>query len=466
MINLRCYSKPDSENARTERLCIFQNAAGVFLSVLSLLFMSIEMLSGIFGILAILMFIIAARNAVTAKRILHFAVSMWLGLSIRNMLLFGLNPLYMLAVSLTLIPIVLVFTGAALIDNKLRKRGFGFFAAFVFPVAATLVCMAMVLLNLGNNYNTMTYVMCIPLMTGNLTVFGEYVLTFFFCLIISLFANCFTEKLELRRSVYYLITVLAVSALLITGVLFANKDEAPDYYLNVALANHEKMDMVGNTEVEITTEYRVNLFEKTVREAAEAGADLLVLAEEYTTLAKEEEAAVLGIFSDIIRENQLPTVVCVDCSGEDGGLNTDSAYLYNSDGEMILKYLKRNLVPFVEAGYYEAGTDFPQSISCMIGGHEISLALIICFDLNDDFLIRKISKGTELLIAPSWDWNYCNYDQKRTRIRSVELNTTLIKHTYDGFSFVSGPSGLTGDYVDNRGQYENVTLVQVPIWEK
>lgn len=453
----------DMKNNRRLLVCI------IIFSVLlaaPILFLEQETPSGICGILGLLFFMIAERTAGTKRELRFVLLAFSLSLSIRFSRVFGPGIFSFLIVLLLFVLFCVLIGIGIMAERMLFGKNLPIAAILIVPLFYSAAILLFVTGNTGNLHNLTTYCMCSPLLFGNLRYICEYGMTFLIMLVLSLAALTVTaDRTKLRIGAAVGAAVMA-AALLISGASLKPEERVPDYTLNVALGLCEKTDFLGNTDRKYTKEDHAEIFRRAVESAAENNADLLVLNEEFYTVEKGDEDYAMKSVSETIKEFGIPSLVCFDMLGtkEEKGIN--KAVFYGSDGNILMTYEKHNLVPLIESSGYKSGEDAPGHITYDFDGHEVNISLVICFDINDDAYIRKIPDDTELLLVPSWDWDNCNIEQRRTFIRSVECDTTLLKHSYEGFTYVSTPFGVYGDILDNRGVYEAVRMMEIPIYEK
>ncbi len=151
-----------------------------------------------------------------------------------------------------------------------------------------------------------------------------------------------------------------------------------------------------------------------VRQAAQAGADLVTLPENYAFLGDSEDRckaaqAVDGPFTAPLREAAQEYRVCVLAGsiperGPDPGHTYNTSVLIGRSGETVAVYRKIHLfdVSLSEAQFAESAS--------VTAGHEVVtaeidgwvLGLSICYDLRFPELYRRLSAaGARLLIIPS-----------------------------------------------------------------
>lgn len=440
--------------------------AAVLCLTIPVFFLEKEALAGFFSLSGLFLFLTASKLSGTKKQRILLALALWLSMSVRFCMLFGPNILGVLAVVVFLLPFALLLSLSFLFEQKLYEKRLFLLAVVVFPLVFTGLIIAYVLAKCGNLFNLFTYAMCLPTLMPLLIWMDEYVLTAVLALVFSLLSFALVMP-ERRQRLYCSLGGCTLAfGLLACGWVLQSEAKEPDYSLRVAVATSEKMSMLGETTEEYTIDDRLDIFRSAMDRAYEKGAELVVFSEEFTELDSEDYVRAISCFSSLCRKYSLPALTSMDINMGDDGLSINQILYFDAEGSLKFTYVKHNLVPLIEAGTYVGGPETPAAVTTMVGGHNLKLSAIICFDVNDAYYLKHVPEDTELLLIPSWDWNSTNVEQLRTRICSVECRTTILKHTYEGFTFVSGPYGLTSEILDNRGEYESVKMIEVPIWEK
>jgi len=436
---------------------------GLLSFLIALLFLEKEIIAGIMSLLAMLLYIIAFRLTQNKKQFIIVTILMALGYTIRFFTLFDNSYILKAAIFICLVIYSFFLSLAFVIEKKLKSS---FIYPFIYPTYYTLLIIVVVLLMIGNIHNFTIYFMCLPYISLNLSLFGEYGMTFIVSLLLSLLAEFFL--IDKKKKIRYISSIIIiVFAMLISGYFLSTKiSDEPDFYLKVALATCEEQDFLGNRVKECSEDEYRKIFLNAVKKASEGNADLLVTNEEFCNFDLEMKERLLKEYALFAKEYRMPMLVCSDTFVSDNEKRINDAIFIDENGEIITIYIKNYLVPFIESGYYENGDGYPGYFTHIFNNHKVNVSLAICFDIDSSFLINKMNEDTQLLIVPSWNWNSCNIEQKRTHIRSIEQNITILNHTFEGFSYVSGPNGLIGDYIDNRNQYETVEFIDVPIWDK
>lgn len=412
------------------------------------------------------MFLIAERTAHQKKKFVFTLLLYVLAFVIRYSISFGTVPRY---VALACASAFLIGTLNALVllfDHLLVRHDRRILSVLSVPAVYVLIQYLLLGLGLGNFYDPLGYVLIIPVYSMNLSQIGEYGLTFVTALILSLIADSISRNKKQRSPAGLILGLVLATVLTVTGDLLLNTEKEPDAVLHVAVALPFENDMDGSLSVNHSAEEWQAMFDRSVRTAAESQADLLMLTEEFYVLRRSREEEVMRDVAETVRTYGIPALVCFEIWGEGTEKTVNKAVLFDGQGTVRMDYIKNNLIPYMESSDFVDGPEEPGVCTVELGGREVSIATVICFDQNDADYVHKIPADTELFLIPGWEWDTANLDQRRLRMRSVELGTTVLKHTFEGFTYASGPWGLYGEMQDNRGVYDTVRMIDVPLWEK
>jgi len=411
-------------------------------------------------------FLIAERAAQQKKKLAFTLILYVLAFGIRYSVSFGTAPRYVALVCVAAVLIGALNALVLLFDHLLVRHDHRVLSVLSVPAVYVLVQYLLLVHGLGNFFDPLGYALVIPVYSMNLSQIGEYGLTFATALILSLIADSISRNKKHRSPTGLILGIVLAAVLTVTGDLLLNTEREPDAVLRVAVALPFENDMDGSMSKDHPGEEWQDLFDRSVKTAAENQADLLMLTEEFYVLRKSREEEVMRDVAKTVRESGIPVLVCFEIWGEGDEEAVNKAVLFDGQGNVRMDYIKNNLIPYLESTEYVDGPEEPGTCTVELGGRKVHIAAVICFDQNDADYVHKIPKETELLLIPAWEWNTTNLDQRRLRMRSVELGTTVLKHTFEGFTYTSGPWGLYGGMQDNRGVYDTVRMIDVPVWEK
>lgn len=213
----------------------------------------------------------------------------------------------------------------------------------------------------------------------------------------------------------------------------------------------------------------IALMERSVREAAEQGAEILVFTEEAFEINNGEEDAFLERCCEAAKENGINVLVGLDVKDENGGTgrkNRNLIALIDPDGEILSTYLKTKLIPVIEADYIRGNGDIPSHV-IKAGGREIKVSYLICYDSNFPEYVKQIDNDTDILFLPSWDWAAIKgIHLKMCCAIAAENRVCILKPTYDGYSIAVNPDGKIIHITDTDVTgYEKVHIVDIPLRE-
>ncbi|HEV2641054.1 MAG TPA: nitrilase-related carbon-nitrogen hydrolase [Candidatus Elarobacter sp.] len=201
-----------------------------------------------------------------------------------------------------------------------------------------------------------------------------------------------------------------------------------------------------------------------VREAAGAGAALVVLPEMCTTgFTMDVSVQPRGLddpqvmrLADIARAHGVHLIAGVGVREPSlGGAYSNSALVFGPDGALRAQYRKQRLFGFAgEDGAYRAGG---APVIVDIGG--VRLAPLVCFDLRFPELFQAVANDVDVFVViANWPHTRRAHWDTLTRARAIESQSYVIAVnrigdadglTYDGGSVVYDPMGERIDHVAN-----------------
>jgi apolipoprotein N-acyltransferase len=166
--------------------------------------------------------------------------------------------------------------------------------------------------------------------------------------------------------------------------------------------------------------------------------------------------------SDLAKQIEVPVIVGAVLKGTEGPEN--ASVMWNSDGLVSSKYVKRSLTPFGEyiplRKLASAVSPFAEGVVDFVPGNEIilhqvgraAIAPIICYEIINDSAVHSISKNSNLLIVQTNNATFADSGQSAqqlniTRIRAVENNRWVVSISTTGVSAI----------IDNSGGIQQIT---------
>ena len=190
--------------------------------------------------------------------------------------------------------------------------------------------------------------------------------------------------------------------------------------------------------------------------------DLILWPENSVDIDPFVNPQVAQKISNLAKNSNTPIIVGTVLKGSKGPEN--ASVLWNSDGEVVSKYVKRTLTPFGEyiplrsiANFVSPFTD---DVVDFAAGDEITLhnvgqsqiAPIICYEIIDDSAVNSISKNAHMIIVQTNNATFADSGQSMqqlniSRIRAVETNKWVVSVSTTGVSAI----------IDNNGKVRQIT---------
>ncbi len=293
---------------------------------------------------------------------------------------------------------------------------------------------------------------------------GDSFITFFVTFLPSLIVFIILKRKE-RKMIITGVILLSASVLgLIPGMIRYTFSPKSDNFVKMAYASGPQKTYHENpSEVDVGYKENVEYLKRTVEEAAEENAEMIVYAEEAFIISFEEEDRIIAEARKLAKDNHIHILLSLDSMDEnDNALN--KALLINNDGNICSEYTKTYLIPVMEEGEYVAGTGHIPVNHILLGDKEVSLSYTICYDTTVSDFLLTMDESTDILISPSWDWD--EIDDLNYRLQgnsAVKCGVTLFKPTVDGWSIVTDPYGRLYYKYNTLGEdYNDVHFVDVP----
>lgn len=171
--------------------------------------------------------------------------------------------------------------------------------------------------------------------------------------------------------------------------------------------------------------------------------------------------------SDLASKLKTPVIVGAVLKSPQGP--TNASVMWNSDGEVVSKYVKRTLTPFGEyiplrsiASFVSPFTDdvvdfLPGSEIVLHKINQVDVAPIICYEIIDDSAVQSISSKSDFIVVQTNNATFADSGQSMqqlniTRIRAVENNRWIVSVSTTGVSAI----------IDNTGYIQQITKQNEP----
>jgi nitrilase len=177
---------------------------------------------------------------------------------------------------------------------------------------------------------------------------------------------------------------------------------------------------VGAVQMATGPNVNSNLFEaeRLIKEAAEGGAGLVVLPENFAFMGKrgedqfplrEEDGSgpLQGFLSRVAQQNGVWLVGgTIPLVAQDGGRVRAACLVFDERGQRVARYDKMHLfdvcLPGVDERYQESATIEPGESVVVIDSPFGRLGVAVCYDLRFPELFRQmLDEGMEILVIPS-----------------------------------------------------------------
>lgn len=203
----------------------------------------------------------------------------------------------------------------------------------------------------------------------------------------------------------------------------------------------------------------ISRIETATRTAAQNGARIVSFQEYAMTVDRTDEARLRSEFQRIARENN--TLLSITFAVfEDEGKGENKHLLIDGSGAIRADYTKRYLLGFGdlgETGVFVKGPEIIQTVETPYG----RIGLSICRDMNFQTYIRQAGQAdVDIMLSPSYDFPKStgpDYYQ-----RAIENGFSLVRPTYNGFSYAEDFSGRILASMDSDETTDGIMYAEVP----
>lgn len=268
------------------------------------------------------------------------------------------------------------------------------------------------------------------------------------------------------KTPYVIATVLSALVLagaLLFGVIRLHNTKEPDRFVHAAWTTGPELHSEGLEWETISYEENMASFLATSEEAAEKGAEILIYAEEAFGIDKAKLDDFLSASQARAKKTNMAILISFDLETEDGEDCENCVYFINRKGEIAGKYIKRMVIPIVEAGFIRGDGTFGNSSETFACG-DVDMAYSICYDGNFEEYVRRMQDDADLYLYPSWDW--APIENNHTMIagfRAVENGVTLMKPTCYGRSVMYDSCGRIIYETHTKDGFEKVYTFDAPL---
>ncbi|MFG0258506.1 MAG: nitrilase-related carbon-nitrogen hydrolase [Phycisphaerales bacterium JB043] len=195
-----------------------------------------------------------------------------------------------------------------------------------------------------------------------------------------------------------------------------------------------------------------------VERAADSGAQLIVWPEANPVITAAEESWWLQRAQEVARGRGIYIGMgMVVYHPESGAPASNKFVLVDPAGEVTIDFLKATRVPGTN---HAKGDGVLPVVASPLG----RITTAICFDLDFPHLIRQAgSKGTDVLLAPSNDWDEAAETHARmARLRAIEQGVAMIRPTKDGVTTMVDSSGRMIGKLQLKNNEEGMLIAELP----
>ena len=398
-------------------------------------------------------FVFLIRFHRTSARSRLAIVALWVGMSACQAFMYdGFLPVQ----GLLFYAFCLVMGGAwifpFIVDRLLYGRLDGFASTFLWPLLMVTInyFLAAYLPSLAHSQVEYLSLIQIVSITG---MGGLVFLIYWFAATVNrIWESGFDWTLAKRDGSIVLGTLILVLVYGDTRLAFANSQGDT---LQVAMINlqRNRLESLDNFQPDIVRD----LFAAS-QKAVGADAKLIAWSEANADIPLDYEDELIELGKQFATDNQVFLFMSFR-SFSTLSLNENKTIGISPSGDVVVDYLKSNLVPGIEAQTKKGdGEIATANINDIRTGH------VICYDMDFPSFIQQAGKrDVDILIAPSSDWREIRFFHAASaRFRAVENGCSLVRPTIQGVSIATDPYGRVLAYHDYYSNTPRLLVVGVP----
>jgi len=198
------------------------------------------------------------------------------------------------------------------------------------------------------------------------------------------------------------------------------------------------------------------------KDAARAGAQIVVWPEANIMVYRADEPALLTRLQALAREQDIYLLVGIAVLDVSTRLSFENrAMLFDPAGSTAASYIKTTAVPGFEVKFGVRGDGRLPMVETPHG----RVTTAICYDLDFPWLIRQAGQGrADLLLAPASDWREIGELHHVAAVfRGVENGVILVRATRWGWSAVVDACGRELALLDHFAVSERILIAEVPV---
>jgi apolipoprotein N-acyltransferase len=216
-------------------------------------------------------------------------------------------------------------------------------------------------------------------------------------------------------------------------------------------------DVVGRDPAQVRPAFEkvtANLIDRT-REAARAGAKIVIWSEQAANVLAADESAFLARAAATAREERIYLLVAVYLYLPEAPFAANRTHLFDPTGARVWVYDKSHPIPGLEG--YPAGEGVVPVVDTPYG----RLATVTCFDADFPALTRV---DADILLVPARDWAEVGVvHSQKAGLRAVENGYSIVRQAEFGTSGAVDQRGRVLTAHDYAGSEVHVVQSDVPI---
>ncbi len=351
----------------------------------------------------------------------------------------------------------LEWTIVILLTRYLTRKNQAAYSIFIYPCVLAIVEYLVSLTEQGI-FNTIAYsqLSVLPILQIA-SITGFIGITF----IVSLFSSCVAYSI-----IFYQQKISVLIAIITTIIILAISLGFGFYHLNQQkMLNQQSVSVkVGLVSIDMAPKNIFNpenaakiaeQYNNAVQRLATQGAQIILLPEEILAINKNNSSEILAIFSKVAKDNHIIVIVGVNETIGEKHFNT--ALLFNQNGQLVGKYLKRHFVPIVEDDL----TPGSELVNFLINNQKAGIA--ICRDMDYPNPAHQYGKNNSgVLFVPAWDFSV---DEKvhamGAFLNGIQNGYTIVRSARAGLLSVTDPVGNTTEISTNLQPVTTLSTIAI-----
>jgi apolipoprotein N-acyltransferase len=398
-------------------------------------------------------FVFLIRFHRTTLRPLLALLTLWVGMSACQSFMYdGLLPVKGLLFHAVCLLVGATWVLPFIVDWLLYRRLDGFASTFLWPLLMVTInyFLAAYLPSLAHSQIEYLSLIQIVSITG---MGGLVFLIYWFAATLNrIWESEFEWTLTKRDGAIFLGALLLVLVYGETRLAFANSQGET---LQVAMINLQR-NRLGSLD-RFQPDIVRDLFAVS-KKAVSADAKVIAWSEANVDIPLDYEDELVELGKEFAKDNQVFLFMSFR-SFSTLSLNENKTIGISPGGDIVVDYLKSNLVPGIETQTRKGDGEVAiANINDIRTGH------VICYDVDFASYIRQAGRrDVDILFVPSSDWREIRFlHATSARFRAVENGCSLVRPTVQGLSIATDPYGRMLAYHDYYSNTPRLSIVGVP----